>query len=470
MYECTPPKNLIVVYVSLWLAGVFSPLLYTSVTTILPSIAREFHVSAASISLVVMFFAFSQALFSTIGGRLGDMFGLRRMMSLGFAFCAITLVGLYFANSFLLIAFFRLVQGIGTAFIVGSSIAIAVNITPVEKRGMIFGVMSSAMYFATSIGPLVGGGLATFFGWREVFLALGILCVAIWVMFLLSLRNEWCTVDNETFDTKGAILLSISLGCITFGASFMNYHSSLIALLVAGVVLLIVFVKLQLKTEFPVVNIRLFIHSQGFALGLLAMLINFGSIQSIVYLSTLFFQQVQHYTPLHAGMFMLCQTITQFLFSPLIGKYADKHLPEHLIVIGVGIITACLVAVSYFTPDTSIYIFCAVLVCTGVGLGVFSAPIMISTLRNIPQANIGSASGLTSTARSIGVLCTQVLISFILIYFMGDATITDETVPLFLTSMHVALMSLAVINILCMLAYVMFARKISRQQKEEKSL
>ena len=196
-----------------------------------------------------MLFAYSQGYFGAIGGRLSDLFGLRRMLTLGFIICFITLIGLFFSPNFFVLSIFRLFQGIGTALLISTSTAIAVNITPLYKRGSILGIMTSASYLGASLGPIIGGAIATFLTWRYLFLFLLIPNILGLILFRNALRLEWCTLDGEQFDTKGAVMLGLGTGAISLGAGLMSIYFSLIWLVPFGFVLLAFFVYMQKHTK-----------------------------------------------------------------------------------------------------------------------------------------------------------------------------------------------------------------------------
>ena len=311
--ECSPPKNTFWVYVSLWIANFFSPLLYSGVTTVLPSVAKDFHVSAATISLIVMLFAYSQGFVGTIGGRMSDLFGLRKMMSIGFIVCFVTLIGLFFSPNFAVLSIFRLIQGIGTALLISTSTAIAVNITPLYKRGTILGILTSAAYLGASLGPIIGGAIATLLGWRYLFLFLMIPNLAGLILFRHSLQLEWCTLDGEQFDTKGAVMLGLGTGAISIGAGLMSAFFPLIWLIPVGFILLAVFVYMQKHTKYPIINIDLFTEAKTFSLGIVTTMVNFGAATAFVYYSTMYFQQVRGYSPLIAGFFLLFKMIASVI-------------------------------------------------------------------------------------------------------------------------------------------------------------
>ncbi len=467
--ECSPPEKMFWVYVSLWIANFFSPLLYSGVTTILPSVALDFNSSAATLSLIVMLFAYSQGYFGAIGGRLSDLFGLRRMMIIGFIICFVTLVGLFFSPNFLILSIFRLFQGIGTALLISTSTAIAVNITPLYRRGTILGILTSAAYLGTSLGPIIAGAIATFMNWRFLFIFLMIPNLLGFFLFRSSLRLEWCTLDGEQFDTKGAIMLGLSIGAISLGAGLMSLYFNLIWFVPVGCTLLAVFVYMQNHTKYPILNIELFTKAKSFTLGLVTMMINFGGTTAFVYFSTMYFQQVRGFTPLMAGFFLLFKSAAQFSIAPFSGRWADKMHPEYIIVLGLILCTASLVGTAYLDQYSSIYYIYGTLSISGIGIAVFHSPCTVSALRDVPRKQISVASSLTATARSMGILGSQVVISLAISHYVGKETVNPDTIPAFLQSMKFSFLFLSSLNAICILYYCKLAYKIFKQDRMSKT-
>lgn len=468
--ECTPPKKLFPLYVSLWVASFFSPLLYSGMNNVLPAISTDFNASAATISLIVMLFAFSQGFFGTIGAQMSSLFGLRRMMSIGFLICAGTLIGLFLAPNLMILGFFRFAQGIGTALLINSSIAIAVNITPIHNRGSILGILAGAAYLGGTLGPLIAGIITEFVGWRLLFLTLLIPCLSGLFLFRHSLKYEWCTINGGHFDTVGALLLGAGLGCVALGTGLFSHYFPLVWLIPIGIITLCVFIYTQKRTKSPIINIDLFVKAKSYSLGMSAMFINFGSMSAMIYFIALYFQQVLQFTPIIAGLFLLFRSFPQFTFSPFAGKLADRMHPEYILIVGIFASSMSLIGVAFLDADSSLYYASFILFLAGTGISIFSAPCMLSALRDVQPEDISLASSLMGTGRSMGMLFSQLIISLAVSHYLGPKEVTAETVPLFLDSMQSSLLILASLNLLCLLAYVRFTYKIIKKEKKAKLL
>ncbi len=467
--ECSPPEKMFWVYVSLWIANFFSPLLYSGVTTILPSIALDFHSSAATLSLIVMLFAYSQGYVGIIGGRLSDLFGLRRMMILGFIICFITLIGLFLSPNLLSLTLCRLFQGIGTALLICTSTAIAVNITPLYRRGTILGLLSSASYLGTSLGPIIAGAIATYLIWRYLFIFLLVPNVVGFLLFRSSLRLEWCTLDGEQFNTKGAIMLGLGSGAVSVGAGLMSLYFNLVWLVPIGFVLLGVFVYMQKHTKYPIINMDIFTEVKSFSLGLTSMMINFGGTTAFVYFSTMYFQQVRGFTPIAAGFFLLFKSLAQFSVAPLSGRLADKVHPEYIIILGLILCTASLVGTAYLDQHSSMYYIYATLLMSGVGIAIYHSPCTVASLRDVPKKEMSVASSIIASARSMGILGSQIIISLAISHYVGNKAVNPETIPAFLQSMKFSFLFLSSLNVVCILIYAKLALRIFKNDRKDKT-
>lgn len=467
--ECSPPEKMFWVYVSLWIANFFSPLLYSGVTTILPSIALDFHSSAATLSLIVMLFAYSQGYVGIIGGRLSDLFGLRRMMILGFFICFITLIGLFLSPNLLSLTLCRLFQGIGTALLICTSTAIAVNITPLYRRGTILGLLSSASYLGTSLGPIIAGAIATYLSWRYLFIFLLVPNVVGFILFRSSLRLEWCTLDGEQFNTKGAIMLGLGSGAISVGAGLMSMYFNLVWLVPLGFILLGIFVYMQKHTKYPIINIDIFTEVKSFSLGLTSMMINFGGTTAFVYYSTMYFQQVRGFTPIAAGFFLLFKSLAQFSVAPFSGRLADKIHPEYIIIFGLILCTASLVGTAYLDQHSSMYYIYATLLMSGVGIAIYHSPCTVASLRDVPKKEMSVASSIIASARSMGILGSQIIISLAISHYVGNKAVTTETIPAFLQSMKFSFLFLSALNVVCILIYCRLALRIFKNDRMAKT-
>lgn len=431
---------------ALWAGNLFAPFLASSVAAILPAMGRDLHATAVHLSMVMVVYALAQVIFNILGGRFGDLWGRRRILLIGVALFTIISVAMGFAQDIASLLSLRFFQGMATAMISSCSTAIAISLAPRSRRGQIMGVMTSAVYLGLTMGPLVGGGVATALHWRWLFIGILAPGILVWVVLKHFIRQEWREARGEPLDVIGAVLLFAGLGLITAGAGSMGIMPGLLWLLVPGFAVMALFLARQWRTAYPILDIRLFGQARGMGVGMLATFINYGSTMGLVFFFSLYLQQVRGLTPWHAGQFLMLQSVVQVIISPLGGRLADKLGAERVAAGGMVLCGLAIMGVSMLNKTTPLIWVVVCQVVLGLGVGCFNAPNMVSTLRNVPMRQLAVASGLMGSMRTMGMLFSQVLIVIILGHYMGTAAVGPENADSFLKAMRTALMFFAVLN------------------------
>ena len=305
------------------LAAFLPPFMGSSINIALPSIGDEFALDAVSLSWVATSYLLAAAMFLVPFGRIADIHGRKKVFAYG------TLV--YTLSSFLsaispsavsLIAF-RILQGIGSAMIFGTGVAILTAVFPAGERGKVLGWNTAGVYTGLSVGPTLGGFLTEHWGWRSIFLANVPLGLVIIAFVLWKLKGEWAATDGERFDLAGSILFSLSLVALMSGFSLLPDPLAVL-LILAGLGGIGAFVMWETKTESPVLNVNLFRHSPTFAFSNLAALINYSATAAVGFLLSLYLQTIKGLDPQTAGFVLVSQPIVMAIFSPLTGWLSDR--------------------------------------------------------------------------------------------------------------------------------------------------
>jgi MFS family permease len=187
-----------------------TPFMGSSVNVALPSIGKEFSMNAVSLSWVVSSYLLSAAVFLVPLGRIADIYGRKRVLTYGIiAFTAFSLL-LAISNSPLILISLRVLQGIGSAMIFGTGIAILTSVFPVKERGRALGINVASVYLGLSLGPFLGGILTQHFGWRSIFLVNVPIGLAVISMIFWKLKGEWAEAKGEKFDIAGSIIYGLA--------------------------------------------------------------------------------------------------------------------------------------------------------------------------------------------------------------------------------------------------------------------
>jgi MFS family permease len=365
-------------------------------------------------------------------GRLGDMFGRVRMYNMGFAvftFASIflTVTWMHGVAAALWLIGWRIVQGIGGAFLFANSTAILTDAFPPNQRGTALGLNSIAAISGSFIGLVLGGVLAPI-NWHLIFLVSAPIGAfgTLWAYFMLHdtgirqrAKMDWW--GNLLFAVGLiSILVGITYGLQPYGGHPMGWTSPMVlTMLFGGLALLLIFVYVETKVEEPLFNIDLF-KIRAFAFGNVANLMLAMSRGGMQFMLIIWLQGIwlplhgfsYSQTPLWAGIYLLPLTIGFLLSAPLSGVLSDKFGAKAFTV-GGALLTALTFLVLIFVPvNFSYWEFALVLAFNGFGSGLFASPNRAEMMNAVPANQRGSGGGMIATFQnsasvlSIGIFFT----------------------------------------------------------------
>jgi EmrB/QacA subfamily drug resistance transporter len=374
------------------------------VTTALPVIRRDLGASLSGLEWTVNAYTLTFAVLLLTGAALGDRFGRRRMFVLGLAIFTAGSAAAALAPSVDLLIATRALQGIGGAFVTPLSLTILSSAVSPQRRGLALGAWGGVSGLAVATGPLVGGAVVQGISWQWIFWLN--VPIGLAVLPLAATRLTETTGPNRSLDFAGLGLASGGLFGVVFGLVRASDHGwgslGVAGPLIAGAVLLAAFVAWELRSRAPMVPMRLFRSRQFSAANATSLFMFFGMFGS-VFLLAQFFQVVQGYTPLEAGLRTLPWTAMPILIAPIAGVLSDRVGSRPLLVIGMSLMAgglAWLAAVS--TPTVPYRDLVAPFVLAGVGMSLFFAPTANVVLSAVRRDEEGKASGVNNTVREIG--------------------------------------------------------------------
>ncbi|WP_300674042.1 MFS transporter [Desulfoluna sp.] len=433
-------------------AQFLTPFMMSAVGVALPAIGREYSASAFQLGLVetVFILAVSLALFPA--GRLGDIYGRKRVFTQGIVLFSGATLAAVFAGCVELFILARFFQGLGAAMITGTSLAILSSVFPEEKRGRAMGVVVGCVYLGVSAGPVIGGGLVTWMGWRWIFYgAFGVGGLAL-LLTVLTLKGEWADSAGEAFDLLGSVLYMVSLSFVIVGSVNQSTGGEYRAMVALGGVGLILFIAYEYKKETPLVDVRLILSDRAFAFSNLATMINYAASFGATFFFSLYLQVVKGVTPQVAGLVLVSQPLLQAFLSPLSGWLSGRIQPAKLATAGMTICAVGLALSSTVHRGTGIGQVAGILAVMGVGFALFAAPNMVTVMGCVEPRHYGLASSLISTMRTTGMLASMTVVTGLVSAQMGQRPITAETAPLFLSCMHEGFLvfcGLSLVGIVC---------------------
>lgn len=426
------------------LASFLTPFMLSSVNIALPKIGDEFSLNAILLSWITTSYTLASAMFLVPFGRIADIYGRRKVFSYGIlvytfasALCAIS------TSAFMLILS-RLIQGVGGSMIFGTSVAILTSVYPPNERGRVLGINVATVYIGLSLGPTLGGIMTQQLGWRSIFISNVPLGIIISVFAFWKLKEEHIQSKSEKFDLLGSFIYGIMLISIMYGFSKLPNIRGVI-LISFGILFAVAFIRWELTSKNPVLDITLFKNSKVFAFSNLAALINYSATAAVSFLLSLYLQYIKGLSPQNTGLVLLSQPLMQAIFSPFAGKVSDRIEPRIVASVGMLLTVICLFLLAFITNETLIIFIITILVFLGFGFALFSSPNTNAIMSSIEKRFYGVASGTLATMRLVGGMLSMGIVMIIFTLYMGVVKIIPEHYQAFLTSAKTAFVIFAIL-------------------------
>ena len=449
---------------SISIANFIVSLTMSAANIAVPVIARDLNANAVLVSWVPTAFLLANAVLLLPAGRMADIHGRKKVFLTGMSvFCVACLMASLAPNIELLLAT-RLLQGFGGALAFATGLAIVMTIFTSENRGTALGVASATLYFGLSCGPILGGWFTEHYGWRSVFLFPVVLGGVSIALIVLRLRGEWISEELVKVDWFGAALFAAWTSCLFIGISYIPETWSF-GLIGAGVAILVVFVKQQLRSRHPLIRFRAIRENRIFSRSLLCNLCIYASNYPFVFLFSLYLQFIAGMSPGKAGQLMVLQPIMMAVVAPVAGRLSDQFEPRLLATTGCLIMAAAFALLQGIGTQPSILYIGLSLVTLGLGFGLFTTPNNNAALSAMRKDRLGIGSALLNLARVMGNMIGTALVLSLVSLFIGHAQIRPEQYPALLSVIRLALTSSCILSLVA--AWLSYARGNIRRDGPE---
>jgi len=426
------------------MASFLFPFMGSAVNIALPTIGRELSLDTVTLSWIATAYILASATLLIPFGRIADIYGRKRVFTYGIIIFTVSSLLLGITSSSTVIISFRVLQGIGGAMIAGTGVALLTSVYPANEIGKALGINVAATYAGLSLGPVLGGVLTQHFGWRSIFfinVPLGLLVIGV---TLWKLKGDWAGAKGEKFDFAGSTIYSLALVALVYGFTILPSMLG-IWLIVAGAIGLSAFVKWEMKTRTPILDIKLFRNSRVFTFSNLAALINYCATFAVAFLISLYLQYIKGLNPQSAGLILVTMPAVQAILSPAAGWLSDKIEPRALASAGMALTTTGLVLFTFLNGDTQLEFIIAGLIVLGVGFALFSAPNTNAVMSSAPKRAYGVASATLATMRQVGMVLSMGIVMLMFALYIGRVQITPEHYPLFLESVKTSFIIFAIL-------------------------
>ncbi len=428
-------------------AAFLTPFLGSAVNLALPAIGKELNANAVQLGWVVSSFILSSAMFLLPFGRFADIAGRKKIFSTGILLFAITTSLIIFVRSITSLIVLRVVQGISSSMIFGTSLAIITSVFEPGERGRAMGINITATYLGLSCGPVIGGILTQYLGWRSIFAFLVPFAVAALILIRRRIKTEWADASGDRFDWRGSVIYAVSLSFLMYGFSRLPATMGWI-LIAAGFILAVVFLLAEKKSSNPVFDINLILHNRVFAFSGIAALINYSATSAIAFFISLYLQYLKGLDARTAGLIMISQPVAMTILSPLAGKLSDRKNPGNIASAGMAMTAAGLIMLCFITAATPDYVVVLLLLLMGIGFGLFSSPNSNAIMSSVGKRHLGVASGVVGTMRMIGQMLSMGIAMMLLSLYIGRNTIKPETYPGLIAAMRTGFLIFSGLSVL----------------------
>ncbi len=426
------------------LTSFMTPFVGSSINIALPAIGKTFDMNAVLLGWVATTYLLAAAIFLIPFGRLADIYGRKKVFAWGVVTMTLSSLICGASISAPMLILFRAFQGVGSAMIFATGIAILTSVFPPQERGKALGINVAAVYTGLSLGPLLGGFLTQHLSWRSVFLINVPFGVIIILLMYWKLKAEWAEASGEPFDIPGALIYGLALIAIMYGISRLPAGNSLWITLF-GFLGLTAFIRWERKAAYPVLDLSLFTQNRVFAFSCAAALIHYSATFAVTFLLSLYLQYIKNVSPQKAGLILIAQPTVMAILSPLAGRLSDKIEPRIIASLGMSVTTLGLIPFIFLNKDSTFGIIVASLSVQGCGYAFFSSPNTNAIMGSIERRYYGLASGSVGTMRVLGMMMSMGIAMVIFTLLMGRVQIRPDHYPAFIKSAQVTFMILSVL-------------------------
>jgi EmrB/QacA subfamily drug resistance transporter len=446
----------------------------------LPDLERSLHTSLLALVWVILAYLIAATVLVLMAGRLSDLFGRKRAYVGGFVMFALASLGAGFSPDATVLIVWRVLQGIGSAFLFANAAALVTDAFPKEELGLAMGANTMVAAIGLVLGPVLGGALVSI-SWHWVFWfnVPFALAGATWGGLIL---RELAKPDSvRGFDVLGTSTFVVGLTGLVLGVSrggLSGWDDEIvIGGLAAAAVLLPLWVLIERRSKAPMLDLEIF-RSRLFAAASGAAFINGLARFALMFLFVFYYQGAQGDSPINAGIKLIPLALGMLIASPIAGIYADRHGSRTLAALGMLVSAAGLAAMTTLQVHTPYWQSAAWLAIVGVGSGMFNSPNTAAMMGVVPAHRRGIAAGARTLLQNTGAVLSIAFVLAIVTSSVPKATLfavfsglakglSAAKLAPFIANMHTALWVLAAVSFLGMFVCLLRPRHVHAQASAE---
>jgi EmrB/QacA subfamily drug resistance transporter len=415
----------------------------TIVNVALPSIEADLHMSISALEWIVTGYALTFAAFLITGGKLGDLYGRRRLFILGLAIFTLASLACGLAPSAGFLIGARVVQGVGAALMNPASLSIVTATFPPRQRGQAIGIWAGVSALALAIGPLLGGLIVDNISWNWIFyvnVPVGVLGI---VVARLVIEESRDTSHEQSIDLPGLVTSGLGLLALTYALIEGNRHgwasAEIVGLFAAAAALLVAFVLLERHQRLPMLDLSLFRIPSFLGANLVAMLVSLGMF-GVFFFVSLYVQNILGYSPTKAGAVFLPMTLLIIIVAPIAGKLFDRVGGRWLMGGGMSLVGVSLLVYQFAGVHSGFWTLLPAMLLGGVGMAMTMSPMTAVAMSSVPTDKAGVGSGVLNSFRQVGGSLGIAVLGAILVTYQVPGETGPAAAQHFVDGLHAALL------------------------------
>lgn len=394
-------------------AGMYSE---TALNIALPQLSMAFSVDVSVTQWLVVGYMLVIGVVLPLAGLLMKWFSARKLTVFALGAFFVGAIVSTAAPSFAVALIGRAMQGVGTGLVLPIMFAMVLEVIPPHKIGAAMGTSALVIMFAPAIGPTLAGALVGAGSWRLVFASFAVIAL-VGIVFALKFEVNPYKLTKPSIDGLSIVLSVVGFGGVVFGAGMASSYGwtspVVLAALVAGAVCLVLYVRRQLSMETPIIDVRIFSH-QGFRVGAVCMMVNFGVTLSAMYILPQFYQNSMLLAVAVTGVVMLPGGVVNALVSMVAGRIYDRIGARGPALCGFGLSIVGAAALLFAAPESSLAYVVACHIVMMIGVPLAMSPCQTHALSSLPRnLSTDGSTALNTMQQVLGAVCTAVATSLL---------------------------------------------------------
>ena len=450
------------IFINILISCIASSMLATALTTALPSMVVDFHISVTTGQWLTSGYSLAMGITMPLTAFLITKFPTRKLyltaISLFIAGLALCVV----APNFVVLMFGRVLQACGNGILTSMAQVILLTMYPLEKRGTIMGWYGLSIGAAPVIAPTIAGILVDTSGWRMIFIA-AIVIMAISLIFAFIVFKDVLPTSKKHFDTLSFVISGIAYAGITLGIGNIGTYK-LVSLpvlcpLILGILGMFIFAKRQFKRPEPFLDLHV-LQNKVFVISLIgSMLLYFVMMGSSIILP-LFIQTIKGFSATTSGLVTLPGSLAMTILSPFAGKIYDRFGMRRLFIAGALVLLISNVGMIFITLKTSLILIAALNVLRSLAIGCLMMPLVTWGMSGIDVHMTAHGTALLTSLRTIaGAVGSAIFVSIMSTVAKNSAATLGAQAPMHGVNMTFLFMSL--VSVILMLVAI-FAKTNQR--------